>query len=55
MLFCSASLGEPRVKNGTPSNVDSRCKGNSEQRIGKTGENPGMVADESQKQERGDR
>ena len=33
----------------------SRCKGGSGERRGKTEENPGMAADESQKQKRGDR
>ena len=33
---------------------NSRCKGSSGERIGKTEENPGMTADESQKQERCD-
>ena len=32
-----------------------RCKGSSVERMGKSGENPGMAADESQKQERSDR
>ena len=34
---------------------DSRCKGGSGERMGKTGENYGMAADESQKQESSDR
>ena len=33
----------------------SRCKGSSGERMGKTGENPGMAADESLKHERRDR
>ena len=34
---------------------NSRCKSSSGEKMGKTGANPGMAADESQKQERGDR
>ena len=34
---------------------NSRCKGGSGEIMGKTGENSGMAADESQKQERSDR
>ena len=34
---------------------NSRCKGGSGERMGKTGENLGMAADESEKQERSDR
>ena len=34
---------------------NSRCKSSSGERMRKTGENPGMAADESQKQERSDR
>ena len=34
---------------------NSRCKGSCGERIGKTGDNPGMAADESQKQERSHR
>ena len=34
---------------------NSRCKGSTGERMGKTGQNPGMPADESQKQERSDR
>ena len=38
-----------------PTIKNTRCKGSSGQRMGETGENPGMAADESQKQEMSDR
>ena len=44
-----------KIHSDASSNENSRCKGSSGKIMGKSGENSGMAADESQKQERSDR
>ena len=48
-------LQATQVYSDASSTQNTGCKGRSGERMGKTGENPGMAADERQKQERGDR
>ena len=44
-----------QIHSDASSIINSRCRGGSGERMGKTGENPSMAADKSQKRKRDDR
>ena len=53
--FFDSLQSRSQIHSDASINENYRRKGGSGERMGKTGENPGMAADESQKQKRGDR